>query len=174
MPSSIWRYTAQDGGGLLRKGASDNLKTMIDEAQAAGSVWLFSVRHEFPMEWAKFMSVKFDKTTITAGLSLTLLPQHYPFWAQGIVGSEKAEVNTVELFAKMLPTNKNLDVNLYDIADPKAALNQNPSLGNLLTGNMVNIGKLGVITDATHPPLTLYFDDNKMEELWIAISWGKD
>ncbi len=26
------RYTAREGGGLLRKGASDNLKTMIDEA----------------------------------------------------------------------------------------------------------------------------------------------
>ena len=50
------RYTAREGGGLLRKGAMDNLKTAIDEAQAAGSVRLFSVRHEFPTEWAKFQS----------------------------------------------------------------------------------------------------------------------
>ncbi|CAG0995270.1 MAG: hypothetical protein OIN86_12735 [Candidatus Methanoperedens sp.] len=118
---------------------------MIEKAQAARSVRLFSVRHEFPTEWARFTSVKIDGTTRTAGLSLTLLPQHYPFWAQGIVGSGKAEVNTVKLFAKMLPTNKNLDLNLYDDADPAKsnikidALNQNPSLGNLLSGNLLNI-----------------------------------
>ena len=100
------RYTAQDGGGLLS--AVEKHKTMIDVVHAAGSVRLFSVRHEFPTEWARFTSVKIDGTTTTAGLSLTFLPQHYPFWAQGIVGSGKAQVNTVKLFAKMLPTNKNL------------------------------------------------------------------
>lgn len=52
------RYTAREGGGLLRNGAVANLKERIAEAQAAGSVRLFSVRHEFPTEWAKFKSVK--------------------------------------------------------------------------------------------------------------------
>ena len=44
------RYTAREGGGLLHDGAVANLKTRIDEAQAAGSVRLFSIRHEFPTE----------------------------------------------------------------------------------------------------------------------------
>jgi hypothetical protein len=38
------RYTAREGGGLLRKGAVDNLKAAIEADQAAGSVRLFSVR----------------------------------------------------------------------------------------------------------------------------------
>src|SRR5207247_2312856 len=42
------RYTAREGGGLLRDGAAANLKTRISEAQAVGSVRLFSVRYEFP------------------------------------------------------------------------------------------------------------------------------
>jgi hypothetical protein len=28
------------------------------------------------------------------------------------------------------------------------------------------------VTDATHPPLILNFDNNSMEDLWIAIKWG--
>ena len=145
MSSSICAIQRATAVSSSEKARVRNSKTMIEKAQASGSVRLFSVRHEFPAEWARFTSVKIDGTTRTAGLSLTLLPQHYPFWSQGIVGSGKTEVNTVKLFAKMLPTNKNLDLNLYDDADPAKsnikidALNQNPSLGNLLSGNLLNI-----------------------------------
>ena len=55
MSSCTSRYTAREAGGLLRNGAVTNLKTQIEEAQAAGSVRLFSMRHEFPTELAKFM-----------------------------------------------------------------------------------------------------------------------
>jgi hypothetical protein len=47
------RYTAREGGGLLRRGAIKNLQIIFDEARAAGSVRMFSVRHEFPQEWGK-------------------------------------------------------------------------------------------------------------------------
>ena len=50
------RYTAREGGALLRKGAIETIKELIDAAQASGSVRLFSVRHEFPTEWARFQS----------------------------------------------------------------------------------------------------------------------
>lgn len=168
------RYTAREGGDLLKGNAVKNLQTLINNAQTVGSVRLFSVRHEFPSEWAKFRSVTIGGTTPTAGLSLTLLPQHYPFWAQSIVGSKP--VKSVELVAEMLPTDTTTTVNLYDKADKTGKndmLNQNPSLGNLLSGNLVNIALPAAITDATHPPLTLYFDDNLMKDLWLAITWGK-
>lgn len=136
------RYITREGGDLLKSGAVNNLQTLIDKAQIAGSVRLFSVRHEFPSEWAKFRSVTIGGTTPTAGLSLTLRPQHYPFWAQGIVGSRP--VQSVELVAEMLPTDTARTVNFYDKADPsttanKDTLNQNPSLGNLLAGNLVKL-----------------------------------
>jgi hypothetical protein len=137
-------------------------------------VRLFSVRHEFPSEWAKFRSVTIGGATPTAGLALTLLPQHYPFWAQGIVGTKP--VKAVELFAEMLPTDTTVTVNLYDKADKSGktdALSQNPSLGNLRAGNLVKIALPAAVTDATHPPLTLYFDDNAMKDLWVALTWGK-
>jgi hypothetical protein len=74
------------GGGLLKKGASEKLKTMIDEAQAAGSVRLFSVRHEFPMDWAKFKRVEIKGEKKTAELKLTLGD---PFWSKGRLGELK-------------------------------------------------------------------------------------
>jgi hypothetical protein len=75
------RYTAGEGGGLLRNGAVANLKTRIEEAQAAGSVRLFSVRHEFPSEWAKFRSVKIEGDVKAAALTTELRNEHYPFWS---------------------------------------------------------------------------------------------
>ncbi len=110
---------------------------------------------------------------------MTLLPQHYPFWAQSMLVKGKVKVNAVGLFAEMPPTIRNPEVNLYNNPDPSAsdiksdALNQNPTFGNLLSGNLDKIARPAAITDATHPPLILYFDNNSMEELWIAITWGK-
>jgi hypothetical protein len=48
------RYTAREGGGLLRTGAMENVKSAVKTAETSGTVCLFSVRHEFPVEWAKF------------------------------------------------------------------------------------------------------------------------
>src|SRR5262249_30051510 len=74
------RYTARQGGALLRSGAIANLKNRIREAQALGLVRLFSVRTEFPTEWAVFQG-----QTPDAGqrfkLSVNLRPEHYPFWS---------------------------------------------------------------------------------------------
>src|SRR2546427_2076783 len=50
------RYTSRGGGGLLSNGAIRRVKELMTEAQAVGSVRLFSVRHEFPTEWAKFLN----------------------------------------------------------------------------------------------------------------------
>jgi hypothetical protein len=168
------RYSAREGGEPLKAAAVKNLQTLINNAQTVGSVRLFSVRHEFPTEWAKFRSVVIGGTTLTAGLSLTLLPQHYPYWAQDILVG--GPVKGIELVAEMLPTDKTVTVNVYDKADRTGnndTLNQDPSIGNLLSGNLSKIPLPAAVTDATHPPLTLYFDDNAMNDLWLAITWGK-
>jgi hypothetical protein len=168
------RYTAREGGAALRAAAVRNLQSLINNAQTVGSVCLFSVRHEFPTQWAKFQSSTIGGTTLTAELQLTLLPELYPFWAQPFVGVAPAKA--VGLFAEMSPTDKTTTVNIYDKADKTGnndKLTQNPTLGNLLSGNLVKIALPATVTDVTHPPLTVYFDDNSMEDLWLAITWGK-
>lgn len=169
------RYTAREAGDAFKTAAIQNLRTQINKAQTIGSVRLFSVRHEFPSEWARFQSVTIGGATPTAELSLTLLPEHYPFWAQGIVGP--GPVKAVELFAEMYDATTT--ANLYDQSDPTKAgvrtdaLSQNPLLGDLLTGSLSNIALPAAVTDAKHPPLTLYCDHNSMNDLWLAITWGK-
>jgi len=169
------RYTAREGGEVLKAAAVKNLQTLINNAQTVGSVQLFSIRHQFPTQWAKFQSAAISQSTLTAELNLALLADFYPFWAQGIAGS--TPLRAVEFFAEMLPTAQTTTVNLYTngaktgVSD---ALMANPALGGLLTGNLVNIQPLpSAVTDAKHPPLDLFFDNNSMENLWLAITWGK-
>jgi hypothetical protein len=168
------RYTSREGGDLLKSGAIANLTNLIADAQTVGSVRLFSVRHDFPSEWAKFRATTIGAATPTAGLSVKLLPQHYPFWAQSFL--KPTSVKSVALFAEPLPTDTAVTVNLYDKPDKTGnndTLNRSPSFGNLLTGNLNKIALPAAVTDATHPPLTLYLDDNSLKDLWLAITWGK-
>lgn len=156
------RYTARGGGGLLRKGAVDNLNAAIEASQATGSIRLFSVRHEFPTEWAKFKRVKIEGGTKTAELTLNLREEHYPFWSKG----RSKELKRVDLFAR---TDKN-SVEIADKADGtgiKATLGKDTSMGNLCAGKL---------TDPLPAPIgefTMYFINNSMEDLWMALTWGK-
>jgi hypothetical protein len=168
------RYTAREGGDILRAAAVNSLQNLIRNAQTVGSVCLFSVRHEFPSQWAKFQSAIIGATTPSAELRLTLVPELYPFWAQGIVGGNP--LRAVEFFAQIAPSNSATAVNINDKADLSGkadTLVPDPLLNNLLTGSLTKIALPAGITDATHPPLTLYFDNNAMKDLWLAITWGK-
>jgi len=60
-----------------------------------------------------------------------------------------------------------------DMSGNNDTLITNPELNNLLTGSLNKIALPAAITDTTHPPLTLYLDNNSMEDLWITITWGK-
>ncbi len=162
------RYTAREGGGLLRKGAVKNLKDAIEAAQVAGSVRLFSVRHEFPTEWAKFQS-QTPAPSQRFELALNLRPEHYPFWSQGRLNS----VVRVEILARStqapIPGSvdifKNLDEN--DLTK-KGTLTKDAALGNLLRGPLTDglpakpIGQL-----------RLFFDVNALNDLWIAVTWSE-
>lgn len=155
------RYTAREGGALLRKGAVTNLKNVIATASTVGSVRLFSVRHEFPTEWARFHNVQLGGTTPLAPLSLTLRPEHYPYWSQGLAITLKQ----VTLFAQ---TSSN--VTLTDKADGTGnqdALVLDKSL-NLQVGSLSKIP-----LPASTGSFTLYLNNNTMNNLWLAIAWGQ-
>jgi receptor-binding and translocation channel-forming TcA subunit of Tc toxin/ABC toxin-like protein/neuraminidase-like protein/PA14 domain-containing protein/virulence plasmid A protein len=161
------RYTAREGGGMLRKGAVANLKAAIEAAQAAGSVRLFSVRHEFSTEWARFQN-QTPGANQRFELALTLREEHYPFWSRGHL----KEVEGVDILARITkdPIPDSLDI-FDQINDQPAAANmdtlvQKATMGNLLVGNLTNIPL---------PPPTgefkLYFEDRAIDDLWIAVHW---
>lgn len=156
------RYTAREGGGLLRNGAIANLKNQIDAAQTVGSVRLFSLRHEFPSEWAKFKSIKIEGATTKAELTLELRKEHYPFWSQGRL----EELKRVDIFAKTTKDTVEVSTNT-DKTEQKDTLVKDSSLGDLKTGKLTNITLPKPIGQ-----LTLYLNDNSMEELWFTVTWG--
>jgi len=157
------RYTAREGGGLLRKGSVDNYVRAIEEAQTVGSIRLFSVRHEFPGEWAKLKN-PLPSANNRAELTLKLLDEHYPFWSKGRLG-------VVKRFDLFVSTDK-ATVDVTDKADGsgnKDMLARDNSLGGLRTGKLTNIP-----LPSPTGTLTLYLNDNTMKDLWFGVTWGKE
>ncbi|HEY8023530.1 MAG TPA: insecticidal toxin protein [Burkholderiaceae bacterium] len=164
------RYTAREGGDILKAAAVKNLQALIGKGQTAGSTRLYSVRHDFPTAWAKFQSSTITAATPTASLNLALTQDLYPNWAQGIVGTKA--LKAVAFYAEMRRGDTTVNINLTDAASHHDMLNKNPMYANMLTGNLLKIPLPAAVSDATHAPLTVAFDNNQMEDLWVALTWG--
>ena len=158
------RYTAREGGGLLRNGAVANLTTRIEEAQSAGSALLFSLRHEFPTEWAKFKSVRLGGPVLVAKLTLPVQEEHFPFWSKGRLEVVK-RVGILTRAGEMSANKTKEEVEII-INKPDGATTHS----TLQTLKDISIPK---------PPnkytlkFTFDFNDNSMEDLWLALIWGK-
>jgi hypothetical protein len=158
------RYTSRGGGGLLRTAAEKNLEERIAAAEAIGSMRLFSVRHEFPTEWARFKAVKVAGEVKTAELSIELKAEHYPFWSRGRL----ERLVDLFLFAR---TAKGGAIGLAEKADGSGkadTLERDAALG-------LHAGKLDQIGAPESPTgkLALHFKDNSVDDLWLAVGWGK-
>lgn len=162
------RYTAREGGGLLRNGATANVKELIKDAQAVGSVRLFSVRHEFPTEWAKFQS-QTPAANQRFELVLNLRAEHYPFWSQGRLNS----VARVDMLAAstQAPVPGSMDV--FENADKndnakKGTLSKDAAFGNLLRGPLTTGLPAKPVGE-----LKLFFNANSMSDLWVVVTWSE-
>jgi hypothetical protein len=160
------RYTAREGGGLLRNGATTHIKELIKDAQAVGSIRLFSVRHEFPTEWAKFQN-----QTLAVNerfeLVLNLRPEHYPFWSQGRINN----LSRVDILARSTQDPAPSSMDVFEKADlndktRKGTMTKDSTLGNLLHGPLTT----GFPAKPTGE-LKLFFDANAMSDMWIAVTW---
>jgi hypothetical protein len=157
-------YTAREGGMLLRNGAIANLKSLIDEAEAGGSVRLFSVKHEFPTEWANFKSIEAG----VAKLTLDLHEEHYPFWSKGRLEA----IKHLDIFAKTkTPGNPEVTVTTSG-GEKKVTLSKDPSYGELRVGSVSkeSLPKPSTPIDS----LVLSFGDSSITDLWLALKWGKE
>ena len=170
------RYTAREGGSLLRTGAITRLKELITMAQTIGSVRLFSVRHEFPTEWAKFTKQS-PGNNQRYELTLNFRPEHYPFWSQGRLNG----VTRVNVLARSTATPVPAKVQIADKADKSDAtakkdeLHKDPAQGNLLVGKLEQISPPRDSQNNVSPTgeLKLFFDDRTMADLWIAVTWNE-
>ena len=134
---------------------------------AAGSVRLFSIRHDFPTEWARFQGQK-PGLNQRFELALNLRTEHYPYWSQGRLKS----VKRVDILARS--TKASLDI--FDKVDQNDATVKKDSLAKDTTFGNLLVGKLTQIALPTNPvgEFQLFFDDNTMEDVWIAVTWGNE
>lgn len=172
------RYTARQGGALLRREALGAIDDLTDAARASGSVRLFSVRQEFSTEWARFQSQP-PVANERFPLTVKLTPAHFPFWSQGRLKS----VTRVDVLARSTRTPVPASVEIFEkrqindagggaIATRKETLTRDPSLGNLLAGRFAG-GTEGLeLPDSPVSVITLFVEDRSFSDIWIAVRWS--
>lgn len=139
------RYTAREGGGLLKEQAIEELKTMLEEAtlqlaeNRKGLFRLFSAKHEFPSNWHKFLHPS-NVQDPTLTLELNLSAERFPFQFRGktieidqvglfVKRKDSAEGQSLELF--LTPPNESVNDPMNPPNDPTELLSD-PTKGNLL------------------------------------------
>ncbi|MCC6916288.1 hypothetical protein [Nitrosomonas sp.] len=158
------RYTAREGGALLRNSALTYINELISEAQAPGTLRLFSARQEFPAEWARFQS----QNDQPFKLLINLHEEHYPFWSKGRLNGVARMDILVRSTANPSPGSIEITVQSDRNSDAKKiTLAKDLSLGNLL------VGKLPDDVLPSLPTGKLEFACNKkiIDDLWFGITW---
>lgn len=154
------RYSAREGGGLLRNASIANLKELISDGSTTGSTRLFSIKEEFPSEWAKFVSESGNERK----LKIQLKSEHYPFWATGMVTKKVKDAKFFAAFATDPAPDLTVQVGK---SQTKTIFVKDLSLGNLLVANLPPNDHPSPIAD-----VEFSFDDNSMDNLWLQIRWG--
>jgi hypothetical protein len=168
------RYTAREGGELLRKGALDNLKETFDAAQGVGSVRLFSLRHEFPGEWASFQS-QTPAANQRFELKLNLRDEHYPFWSNGRLNNVKRVDILAVSSATPTPARMDMFQNAGLDETKKGTLVKDATLGNLLVGQLTDLRMKqpnGELAEKPTGELSVYFENKALRDLWVAVTWS--
>jgi 7-cyano-7-deazaguanine reductase len=158
------QYTAKEGGRPLRDKAMENLKAAIEEATMAGSTRLFSVRHEFPVEWHKLISAPAVNGRFK--LDIRFEEHHYPYWTRNRIDTVKG----IEVFAKGL-ANRTAIYETSSAADIGALEKKNPALGGIYSAK-IEQDMPAAFDKPVERTLTLYFEGRAFSDLWIAITSG--
>jgi hypothetical protein len=72
------RYTARQGGDVLREKAIRYLQPLLAESSTAGLGLLFSLRHDYATEWAAFVN-----STANTPFNATIQKDYFPYFTQG-------------------------------------------------------------------------------------------
>lgn len=95
------RYTTRDArdGGELKRAAIGHMQTQLaSEVREQGLFRLFSLRHEFPTEWHRFLES--GDTTFT----VTLTQQHFPFMFQSSRAAITIDEASLHIAGRETPT----------------------------------------------------------------------
>lgn len=96
------RYTAREGGEPLRKAATEELSTAVDaavrSAEQQGLARSFSLRHEFPSDWHRFLNPPAGQTG-DQPIRINLEKARFLFLLQ----SKPITLSRIRLFRRLRP-----------------------------------------------------------------------
>lgn len=102
------KYTARDGGDVLKASAATSLNTRINQMLVSirdtGLMRIFSAKHDLPTEWYKFLHPA--NATDDQVLTLNLDKNRFPLFAQ----NKTVRINLVELVADCAEPVNNIQV----------------------------------------------------------------
>lgn len=106
------KYTAREGGEMLKREARDAMAQVIKDADKTALARLISAKHEFPTEWYPFLNPADPAPggSIVQTLVLSLTPERFPFQFRG----GEIAIHAAHVFPKL----KDKHATKYDDANP--------------------------------------------------------
>jgi hypothetical protein len=150
------QYTAREGGPQLRSKAVGAVDDLV-EAGGSGMARLFSMRLEFPSDWARFTANQEGRSALT----FTLRDDHYPYWLR----DRRIEPSSVTLLARGPEGAASIEV-LAGPQESATTLGRDDTLAGLFRGDI----------DRAHLPgatgeYTLRLDAAQVTDLWMIVTF---
>ena len=181
-------YTAREDAGLFKEKSVDYIKSYLANAADLDTqplMRMFSLRHEFPTEWYKFLNPAIPGSDQVMGL--TLKKEHFPFFTR----QRTIDVMKLEILAKTNRTGDyHLLISITDTDDTvvnstQISMPENVTYANMqkatLTGTTANISvedinvfgpmtfKLKHNSDVNYHSLDT--DPEELEDLFVVINY---
>jgi hypothetical protein len=137
------RYTAREGGALLKSGAVDEINELVGAAETSGLARSFSLKHDFPTEWHRFINSTEDD----------LKKDHFPYIAQGF----NINISEIQLFAITDGELKPRNIDDIDLASLSGDINEN------------NHCELAIASDISD---TEVLTRDKEEQVFLVLSYS--
>ena len=102
------RYTSCEGGEMLKAAATENVETIIEEAEGTLLKRLFSAKHEFPGEWHQFLHP--EQEGVPNILDMELGKERFPFYFR----DKSINIDQINFYLKIQEgESNNLELQLF-------------------------------------------------------------
>lgn len=181
------KYTAREGGEILGNAARKAMQDAIADTENTPLARLFSLKHEFPTEWYRFLTAAAEKDDAATGVNkgdhfqkFAITNERFPFFARRGV-----KIGLIRAFAipktdplapfklYLTPAGDAPDTNQNDNNDA-IKLEADPTLNGLLheeksyIGNEKGVGDWSLkIAKTDYTPLASALDD-----IWLLFEYG--
>jgi hypothetical protein len=156
------KYTARDGGEILKNAARNAINELISDAEGSPLMRSFSARHEFPDAWYRFLRPA-DQNAISQQMTLDVSIERFPYLFRG----RQISISSLDMFLIFADLK---DTAVYAGAQPLALTitpeGQTAIPGQLQPGVLAGTPHLEVAVDVTAPTsLTLEVKEDDVKKI---------